>query len=87
MRGVGVSHSIPPGVQEENTLHLDGVHNVAVIELCDSERPFHQKSSCLTQLTLGPYVVQIWSRNTPQTGPEQVVHEVEVIELDGSLSR
>jgi len=25
-------------------------------------RPFHQKSSCLTQLTLGPCVVQIWSR-------------------------
>jgi len=26
-------------------------------------RPFHQKSTCLTQLTSGPYVVQIWSRN------------------------
>ena len=25
-------------------------------------RPFHQKSTCLTQLTLGPYVVQIWPR-------------------------
>ena len=24
-------------------------------------RPFHQKSTCLTQLTLGPYVVQNWS--------------------------
>ena len=27
-------------------------------------RPFHQKSTRLTQLTLGPYAVQIWSRNT-----------------------
>jgi len=27
-------------------------------------RPSHQKSTGLTQLTLGPYVVQIWSRNT-----------------------
>ena len=54
------------------------MHDVAGI---DSERPFHQKSSCLTQLTLGPYVVQIWSLNTPKTGPEQVVHEVEVVEL------
>ena len=27
-------------------------------------RPFHQKSSCTTQLTLGRYVVQIWSRAT-----------------------
>jgi len=27
-------------------------------------RPFHQKSICLTQSTLGPYVVHIWSRNT-----------------------
>ena len=26
-------------------------------------RPFHQKSTCLTQLTLGPHVVQIWPRN------------------------
>ena len=26
------------------------------------ERPFLQKSTCLTQLTLGRYVVQIWSR-------------------------
>ena len=25
-------------------------------------RPFHQKSTCLTQLTLGPYVVKNWSR-------------------------
>jgi len=27
-------------------------------------RPFHQWSNCITQLTLGPYVVQIWSHNT-----------------------
>ena len=27
-------------------------------------RTFHQKSTCLTQLTLGPNLVQIWSRNT-----------------------
>ena len=26
-------------------------------------RPFHQKSTCLMQLALGPDVVQIWSRN------------------------
>ena len=26
-------------------------------------RPFHQKSTCLTQFTLGPYVLQIWSRD------------------------
>ena len=26
-------------------------------------RPVHQKSTHLTKLTLGPYVVQIWSRN------------------------
>ena len=31
-------------------------------------RPFHQKSTCLTQLTLGPYVMQIWPRNTPESG-------------------
>jgi hypothetical protein len=27
-------------------------------------RPFHQKSTCTTQLILWPYVMQIWSRNT-----------------------
>ena len=26
-------------------------------------RPFHQKSTCITQLTLGPNAVQIWPRN------------------------
>ena len=26
-------------------------------------RPFHQKTTCLTQSTSGPYVVQIWSRH------------------------
>ena len=29
-------------------------------------RPFHQKSTCLTQLTLGPCVVHIWTRNPPK---------------------
>jgi hypothetical protein len=28
-------------------------------------RPCHRKSTCLTQSTLGPYVVQMWSRNLP----------------------
>ena len=32
--------------------------------------PF-QKSTCLKQLTLGPNVVQIWSRNTPNSGPNE----------------
>ena len=32
-------------------------------------RPFHQKSICITQLTLRPYVAQIWARNTPEYGP------------------
>ena len=29
----------------------------------DGLRPFHQKSTCVTQSTLGSYAVQIWSRN------------------------
>jgi len=32
-------------------------------------RPFHQKSTCLTKLTLGPYVVQIWSRDARNFKP------------------
>jgi len=29
----------------------------------DEVRPVHQKSTCITQVTFGAYVVQIWSRN------------------------
>jgi len=41
-------------------------------------RPFHQKSTCLTQLTLVPKVVQIWSRNTLELGGSEtfVLHRV-----------
>ena len=34
-------------------------------------RPFHQKSTCLTQLTPGPCVVHFWSRNTPAAGENE----------------
>ena len=42
-------------------------------------RPFHQKLTCLTELTLGPDVVQIWPRNTPESGVNEtlVLHPVE----------
>ena len=32
-------------------------------------RPLHQKSTCLTQSALGPYAVQIWSRNVRKSEP------------------
>ena len=32
-------------------------------------RPFHHKSTCLTQITVGPYVVQIWSRDARDLEP------------------
>ena len=31
-------------------------------------RPFHPKSTCISRLTLGPNVVQIWSHDTPESG-------------------
>ena len=31
-------------------------------------RPFHQKSTCLTQLKWEPYLMQMRLRNTPETG-------------------
>ena len=34
-------------------------------------RPFYEKSTCLAQSTLGPYVVKIWSRTTPKTSPHE----------------
>ena len=39
----------------------------------------NRKSTCITQLTLGPHVVQIWARNTPKPGPNEtlVLHRVE----------
>jgi len=40
--------------------------NQAILDLVhfphDGVRPFHQKSTCITKLTLGPCVVRIWSR-------------------------
>ena len=42
-------------------------------------RPFRQKSTCLTQLTSGPYVVPVWSRNTPGSVVNEtcVLHRVD----------
>ena len=50
--------------------------------------PFHQKPACLTQLTLGPYVVQIWSRQTPEPGPSEslVLHRVEILDARRTMS-
>ena len=36
-------------------------------------RPFHQKLTCLTQSTLGPDVVKMWSRNTPESGVNETL--------------
>ena len=37
-------------------------HSVGELGAQGGLRPFHQKSTYLTELTLGPYVVQVWSR-------------------------
>ena len=41
-------------------------------------RPFYHKPTSITQLTLGPYAVHIWSRNTPESSPNKisVLHRV-----------
>ena len=44
-------------------------------------RPFHPKSTCITQLTLGPYVEPIWSRNTLELRGD----EARVLHREGSL--
>ena len=46
-------------------------------------RSVHQKSICLTQSTLGPYVVQLWSRNTSESGPNEtlVLHRVDRVSI------
>ena len=36
-------------------------------------RNFRQKSTCITQLTRGPYVVQIRPRSTPKSGPNKTL--------------
>ena len=33
---------------------------------------FYQKSACIMQFTLGRYLVQIWSRTTPKTSPNEI---------------
>jgi len=42
--------------------------------------PFIESQLASTQLTLGPYAVHVWSRNTPESGPNEtcVVHRVGV---------
>jgi hypothetical protein len=56
---------------------VDGIHaargSPLGLELIDGGlRPLHQKSACLAQSILGPYVVeQIWSRNNPESGPHK----------------
>ena len=49
--------------------------------------PFHPKSTCLPQSTVGPYVVQIWSRDSPESSPNEtfVLHYVDIVGL--SLER
>ena len=44
----------PPPVPEDKRVSESTPHS--------GERPLHQKSICLTKLTVRPYVVQIWSR-------------------------
>ena len=53
LKAQGPSRTCNESKEEEEVQHLPhgGV------------RPFHQKSTCLTQLTLATHVVQIWSRN------------------------
>ena len=49
-------------------------------------RPFHQKSTCLTQLTFGACVLQIWSRNTPESAVDEtfVSHRGDSAEQESS---
>ena len=37
-------------------------------------RPRHQKSTCVTQSTLGPNVVKLWSRNPPDLEGTKLTH-------------
>ena len=50
-------------------------------------RPIHQKSTCLTQSILGPYLVHSWSRNTPESSPNstRVLHRVVPLSLKPKL--
>ena len=42
-------------------------------------RSFHQTSTCLAQLISGPYMVQIWSRNTPESRDNEILRPHRVI--------
>ena len=46
-----------PRTQQPKEAHISGV-----VHQHGGLRPFHEKSTCTTQLRLGPYVVQIGSR-------------------------
>ena len=42
-----------------------------------ASRSFHQKSTCITQLTLGPHPVQIWSRTPRNSAESNPAHSTE----------
>ena len=46
---------------------------------------FHEESTCLTQLTLGSVVVQIWSCNTPEFGPNEIF-VLDHVAIPGSIT-
>ena len=62
-------YEISKRLRRDVRVHLDELHLPH-----GGVRPFHQKSTCITQLTLGPCVVQNWSRNTPKSSPNET-HE------------
>ena len=49
-------------------------------------RPFHQKSTCLTQSTLRSYLLQTWSYNTPKLGPNETRVAHRTVEQVGVLA-
>ena len=48
-------------------------------------RPFHQKSTCPKQLTLGPCVVQIWSRAPRNSAGSNPAYSTEWMSWDHNL--
>ena len=50
-------------------------------------RPFHQTSTCITQVTSGPYLVQIWSRTTSEFGLNETLVVNRVVRCSIGLYR
>ena len=78
-RGTPVGEGFGGARSERSALHPRLPSALSCADPHGGVRPFQRKSICITQLTLGSYVVQIWSRNGRNFDPTKPSYSTEWI--------